>query len=171
MIGPADESSRRGGDTPVAHAQGTLAVSIRDADADDTARIVPLVVEMERHFTHRTPVDEASVARFLAQPQAGILLAERHGCVVGLLSWSITLDLYHAAPAGEIEDVVVKEDARGSGIGEALVRAALERFLAAGCAEASVITAPHNDTAQHVYRTAGLTEELLCLQRHFVRDG
>jgi ribosomal protein S18 acetylase RimI-like enzyme len=143
---------------------------LRDAGPGDEAAVVRLVVEMGRAFSRGTSIDEAFVGRYLAQPGARILLAVGPGGPLGLLSYSVTLDLYHAAPAGEIEDVVVTDAAQGRGIGEALVREAVRRLTEEGCAEISVITSRANRRAQRVYRRAGLDEELVCLQRHLIDD-
>ena len=143
-------------------------VAIREAGPGDEAAVVRLVVEMGRDFAHGTPVDEAFVRRYLDRAGAHILLAVGPEGPVGLLSYSVTLDLYHAAPAGEIEDVAVTPAAQGSGIGEALVREAMRRLVAEGCVEIGVITSRDNRRAQRVYRRAGLTDELVCLQRHFI---
>jgi ribosomal protein S18 acetylase RimI-like enzyme len=143
-------------------------VEIREAGAGDEAAVVGLVVEMGRDFAHDTTVDEAFVRRYLDQPGAHILLAVGPDGPVGVLSYSVTLDLYHAAPAGEIEDVAVTLAAQGNGIGEALVREAMRRLVAEGCAEIGVITSRDNRRAQRIYRRAGLTDELVCLQRHFI---
>jgi ribosomal protein S18 acetylase RimI-like enzyme len=145
-------------------------VAIREAGAGDEAAVVRLVVEMGRDFAHGTTIDEAFVRRYLEQPGARILLAVGPEGPVGVLSYSVTLDLYHAAPAGEIEDVAVTAPARGNGVGEALVREAMRRLVAEGCAEIGVITSRDNRRAQRVYRRAGLTDELVCLQRHLVDE-
>lgn len=162
-----------GGGTPAAGSRGRdlpAGVTIREAGPGDEAAVVRLVVEMGRDFAHDTPVDEAFVGRYLEQPGARILLAVGPEGPVGLLSYSITLDLYHAAPAGEIEDVAVTAAAQGGGIGEALVREAMRRLVGEGCAEIAVITSKDNRRAQGVYRRAGLTDELVCLQRHFIDE-
>jgi ribosomal protein S18 acetylase RimI-like enzyme len=156
----ADGEGRRPGAQPE--------VEIREAGAGDEVAVVRLVVEMGRDFSHGTTVDEAFVRRYLGQPGAHILLAVGPGEPLGMLSYSVTLDLYHAAPAGEIEDVAVTAAAQGHGIGEALVREAMRRLVAEGCAEIGVITSRDNRRAQRVYRRAGLTDELVCLQRHYI---
>jgi ribosomal protein S18 acetylase RimI-like enzyme len=147
-----------------------MGVTIREAGAGDETAVFGLVVEMGRDFAHGTPVDEGFVRRYLEQPGTRILLAVGPDGPVGLLSCSVTLDLYHAAPAGEIEDVAVTATAQSTGIGEALVREAMRRLVAEGCAEIGVITSRDNRRAQRVYRRAGLTDELVCLQRHFIDE-
>jgi ribosomal protein S18 acetylase RimI-like enzyme len=158
----ADVGDRRPGPQPE--------VEIREAGAGDESAVVRLVVEMGRDFAHGTTVDEAFVRRYLEQPGAHILLAVGPEGPVGVLSYSVTLDLYHAAPAGEIEDVAVTARVQGNGVGEALVREAMRRLVGEGCAEIGVIASRDNRRAQRVYRRAGLTDELVCLQRHFIDE-
>ena len=80
--------------------------AVRDADIGDETAIVRLVAEMGVGFHLPTGIDEGFVHRYLAQPEATILLAFESEQAVGC-SLSTRLDLYHAAPVGEIEDLTV----------------------------------------------------------------
>jgi ribosomal protein S18 acetylase RimI-like enzyme len=143
------------------------ATLVRDADAGDETVIVRLVNQMGVGLHFPTSIDEAFVPRYLAQPAATILLAFQGEQAVGLLALSTRLDLFHAAPIGEIEDLIVTAKARGSGVGELLMRTAVGRLEQLGCREINVLTARDNDAAQRLYRKAGLNDELVCLRRHF----
>ncbi len=68
-------------------------------------------------------------------------------------------------PAPHIRDAGAA-DARGQGIGGALVREAIEGAVRSGCAEISVSTMADNAAAQRLYRAHGLTDESLLLERH-----
>jgi len=144
-----------------------VAVIIRRARPGDEGSIVRLAHEMAEGEHDVSPLDEPYARRFLASPATGVLLAEDGGDVVGLLSYALVPGLYHAADSGLIELLVVTAPRRGEGIGRLLVDAALDLFVAAGCAEASVSTGETNDAAQRVYRDAGLTESSLLLETHF----
>jgi len=61
---------------------------------------------------------------------------------------------------------VVDEQARGQGIGRRLVEELLARGRAEGWAEVSVSTMPENAGAQRFYRSLGLTDEAVYLERH-----
>lgn len=144
-----------------------MTVTIREAGLDDAAALVRLVAEMATEEGSSSPIDERYARRFLTTPENGALLALDAGEAVGLLSYSITPGLYHAADSGLIQLLVVTHGRRGEGIGSRLVEAALHVFEEAGCAEASVSTGADNAPAQRVYREAGLTESSLLLEKHF----
>jgi ribosomal protein S18 acetylase RimI-like enzyme len=78
------------------------------------------------------------------------------GTVVGALS----LALYRIPTGlrGRIEDVVVDESARGQGIGEALVRAALEAAAEAGVRAVGLNSHPGREAANRLYRRLGFEQ-------------
>ena len=137
-----------------------MTVTIRPAGPGDEAVLVRLTQEMAAGEEDVSPIDEHYARHFLASPVSGVLLAEEAGEAVGLLSYALVPGLYHAADSGLIELLIVTASHRGRGVGRSLVDAALRVFREAGCAEASVSTGEANDPAQHVYREAGLTEDV-----------
>jgi ribosomal protein S18 acetylase RimI-like enzyme len=58
---------------------------------------------------------------------------------------------------GEVESLAVVPDARGKGIGSALVEASREHLRAAGCRYWTVSVMEENATAVHVYERAGFS--------------
>jgi ribosomal protein S18 acetylase RimI-like enzyme len=143
-----------------------MGLTIRDATTEDAPALLPLIAEMGVGFDRPSGADEDVVARYLAQPGYGILLAVRDGAVVGFLAHATTLDLYLGGPTGEIVDLLVTERARGAGVGTALVAEAVRRFDAAGCGEVRVVTDADNLAAIRVYAKAGIGGDLICLHRH-----
>jgi ribosomal protein S18 acetylase RimI-like enzyme len=85
----------------------------------------------------------------------------------GVLTYSVRPDLYHAAPTGLIEELVVRQSMRGQGVGGALLDELFSRLTALGCAEVSVTTMPDNAAAIEFYKAHGLTDEALFLEKHF----
>src|SRR4029077_11709244 len=71
------------------------------------------------------PPSAAELAEIIAAPGATVFVARLDGQVVGTLNL-VTLRVPTGGRAW-IEDVVVDDDARGHGAGEALTRAALEK--------------------------------------------
>ena len=87
--------------------------------------------------------------------EASVLLVARNrsGRIVGTL----TLALFRV-PTGLlswIEDVVVDEAARGSGAGEALVLAALDRARSAGAKSVDLTSRPSRQAANRLYLRIG----------------
>ncbi len=140
---------------------------IRKAAPEDAPAVVALVQEMAAAEGEPSPLGEEYARSYLAGQDRGALLAIEDGQAVGLLSYSVRPDLYHAGGSALIELLEVCAPYRGQGVGTALVRALLERLEEMGCAEVSVSTMPENAGAIRFYRALGLTEEALYLEKHF----
>jgi ribosomal protein S18 acetylase RimI-like enzyme len=140
---------------------------IRQANADDANIIANLVRALAQSAGETTQLDDHYARIYLAMQGCGVLLAEQAGEAVGLLSYSMRPNLYHAKACGLIEELVVREDARGHGIGTTLIHEALRLFESLGCAEVSISTMPENEGAQRLYRALGFTDEAVLLEKHF----
>jgi ribosomal protein S18 acetylase RimI-like enzyme len=80
-------------------------------------------------------------------------LPDGRGPIVGALALTI-----YRVPTGTravIEDVVVDEAARGGGVGEAMVRAALELAWSAGAAGVALTSNPGRAAANRLYQRIG----------------
>jgi ribosomal protein S18 acetylase RimI-like enzyme len=144
-------------------------VHVREARLSDAPHIVRLITELARTGGEESPITESYAARYLSCPGSSVLLAEVDGQVVGLLSYSACPNLFHAADSGLIEELIVSEDARGSGVGSALLSEVLRRLESMGCAEVSVSTMSDNTDAQRFYRLHGLVDEAVFLEKHFTK--
>ncbi|NLG48602.1 MAG: GNAT family N-acetyltransferase [Chloroflexi bacterium] len=140
---------------------------IREATPDDAETIVALIGELAAMEGETSPLTAGYAAAYLSRPGVGVLLAEEAGQALGLLSYGIRANLYHAGDTCVIDELVVREDARGRGVGSALLRAVISRAQAAGCAEISVSTMPDNARAIAFYRQHGFTDEAVYLEQHF----
>jgi ribosomal protein S18 acetylase RimI-like enzyme len=143
------------------------ATTIRAATPADAPAIVRLIGEHATSSGEQTPLTESYVATYLANSTSKILLAEVQSHVVGLLSYSIRPDLFHAGLSCMLEELIVEEAARGQGVGGALVTELFSRLVPLGCAEVSVTVMPDNHRAIKFYRTHGLIDEALYLEKHF----
>lgn len=78
----------------------------------------------------------------------------------GTLLGALSLALYRVPTGlkGTIEDVVVDESARGQGLGEALVRAALEAAAEAGAVSVGLTSRPGREAANRLYRRLGFEQ-------------
>lgn len=141
--------------------------TVRAAVSKDAAAICMLVRELAQANGEESVVTPEFVRGYLCSPGCAVLLAEAEGRVIGLLSYWIHPNLYHAGPTALIEELIVTSDMRGSGVGERLVTVAIEMARQAGCAEASVSTMFQNEHAQRFYRRLGFGDDALLLEIHF----
>ena len=143
-----------------------MSISITRAGPEDAADIAEMIQELARDGNWESPVTEAYARECLAHPGHGVLLAAENGETLGLISYSIRPNLYHAADSCLIEELIVRRQARGRGVGRALIEE-LERLAGARrCAEISVSTLPTNEGAIRFYRRLGFTDEALYLEKH-----
>jgi len=115
------------------------------------ARLIP---QLSRSAPAPTP-DELSA--IVASPATALLVARGDdGTIVG----SLTLVLFRI-PTGVrawIEDVVVDESVRGSGVGEVLNREALRLAAAAGAVTVDLTSRPSREAANRLYKRLGFVE-------------
>lgn len=143
-----------------------MTVSVRDAVPGDEPSIVALIGELGDGIDYPSPITEEFARSYLECPGQYALLAEEDGQAIGLLSYGIQPDLFHAAGACLIEELVVRGPDRGRGVGRALMTGVIDRARAAGCVEVSVSVMPDNEGAQRFYRSFGLVDEAVYLEMH-----
>ncbi len=139
---------------------------VRQAGPGDEAAVAALIQELGRSVDFPSLVTEDLARQYLEFPGCYALLAEEGGRAVGLLVYSIQPDLFHAANGCMIRELVVEEHARDRGIGSALMAEVLRRAEAAGCVEVSVSALADNEGALRFYRSFGLTDEAVFLEKH-----
>jgi ribosomal protein S18 acetylase RimI-like enzyme len=99
-------------------------LAFRYAEAADFAAVLDLASQLARHIEAETPpLTVAQFETYYLSPHAPmrLLLAVRDGQVVGMISWTLTHELYSADTRVYISDVSVDHAARGQGIGAALM--------------------------------------------------
>ncbi len=122
------------------------------ADDELVAALARLVPQLS---PQRTPPGLAELEELVASGTS-LFLARDGDAVLGML----TLVLYRVPTGlrGWIHDVVVDENARGRGAGEALTRAALEHARAEGAASVHLTTRPQREAANRLYRRLGFEQ-------------
>jgi ribosomal protein S18 acetylase RimI-like enzyme len=137
--------------------------TIREATRVDAAEVVRLI---QTSVDKGSPLTEDYVHEYLDSPKSKILLAEKGGKAVGLLSYSIRPDLWHATICCFIEEITVEESERGQGIGTRLINSVMEKMRNSNCAEVVLTVDKENIAAQRLYKRLGIDEELMCLEKH-----
>lgn len=106
--------------------------------------------------SHKIPPTWEELKQLIDSESSTLLVARESdgsGPIVGILCITV-----YRVPTGLrsiIEDVVVDERARRRGIGEALVRHAIELARAAGADGVSLTSNPQREAANQLYRTMG----------------
>lgn len=145
-----DQSSRRQG-----HTQRALAeLDVRPIGRQELEELLPLVAGYQRFYGAEPDVERNRnfFSRFLQPSDEGLLLgAWLDGGLVGFATLYWFFSSTKAAESVLMNDLFVREDARGAGIGKALINSALDQARRRGAAHLEWFTAPDNLAAQRLY--------------------
>lgn len=158
-----------------------MSVSIRTAGPADRETCIVLIDALNAF--EATLVDDRLTTRAAAEAaykravervvetKGRILLAEEDGLAVGLLVW--VTDVEHpyvredVRRYGQVADLIVVEDARGRGVGRALIAAAEALTREAGLKRLAIGALAANGSALATYRKAGFGDYLTILIKDF----
>jgi GNAT superfamily N-acetyltransferase len=125
------------------------------AEAADVAR---LIAGFRDWYGRDWPGDaslRASVDRIIERDDTEFLLGAVDGEPAGVVQLRFRWTVWWEAEDCWIEDVFVGEAARGSGLGRALVQAALDRAAERGCRRVDLDVDPGNAPARALYASLG----------------
>jgi GNAT superfamily N-acetyltransferase len=132
---------------------------IRPAVPDDSAMLVNLVRELAVYeqleaFARATP-DDFRAHLFGPERAAEAILAEVNGDAVGFAVFFTTFSTFRGRKDLYLEDLFVRHDRRGLGIGKALLAAVAQHAMARGCARLEWAVLNWNDPAIAFYVSVG----------------
>ena len=140
------------------------------ATPDEADDVVRLLAAFRAWMGRDRPTDASlrtSVDRLLRDPGTEFLLGSAdEGPATAIAQLRFRWTVWWAAEDCWIEDVFVTEAARGSGLGRAMVRAALDRAGERGCRRADLDTDPDNVAARRLYASLGFREGPQLYLRH-----
>ena len=134
-------------------------VEIAPIADEEFEQLLPLIAAYQR-FYKVDEIDEgrnrAFFRRFLAPSEDGLLLsARRDGRLVGYACLYWHFSSLEAAESVLMNDLYVIDEARGEGVGRALIEATAEVARERGVPYVEWSTAPDNTTAQRLYDSTG----------------
>ena len=143
-------------------------LTFRDATPDDIAIIVSLIHAGDARGTETPPLDPATLSdpryraafdEITADANHRLLVAERAGEVVG----TIQISFIPGMPAfgmkrGMLENVHIRADQRGTGLGTQMVSWAIERCREAGCGVVQLTSNKLRLDAHRFYEKLGFTK-------------
>ena len=136
-----------------------MANSIRPATSDDLSLIASFIRELAEYekLSHEVRFDEAALGQHLfgPRPYAEAVVGEIDGEPQGFALFFHTFSTFEGKPGIWLEDLFVRPDARGCGLGKALLlhvgRIALER----GCGRYEWSVLDWNEPSIRFYRALG----------------
>jgi GNAT superfamily N-acetyltransferase len=145
----------------------SAAVTLRDARRDEVPLIVAMLADDALGASREVNGDPLSARYYDAfdaiarEPNNRLFVAEREGEVVGTLQLTFIVGLSRqGAKRALIEAVRVARPYRGHGIGEAVVRAAIEIARGEGCGMVQLTSDKSRKDAHRFYERLGFVASL-----------
>lgn len=129
-------------------------VDVRPISQGDLEDLMPLIAGYQRFYDAAPDVERNRrfFARFLHPSDEGLLLgAWVDGALAGFATLYWFFSSTKATDVVLMNDLFVRKDVRGAGIGRALIARALEEARSRGAAHLEWFTAPDNLVAQRLY--------------------
>lgn len=147
----------------------TANIVIRPAHSGDLNSLVYLLENLfsiEEDFDFNERLQRKGLQIMLANELGCVLVAEAGDEVVGMCSGQLTVSTAEGGPAMLVEDVVVRKDFRGTGIGRRLMAWLAEWGKAKGASRFQLLADRNNSNALEFYKKLGWKmTELVCLRK------
>jgi GNAT superfamily N-acetyltransferase len=132
------------------------------AGADDVQTVASLLAGFRDHLGHSSPSDDSlarSASHLVGRSDTEFWLAAVDGDAgaAGMCQLRFRHSVWTGAEDCWLEDLFVREEARGGGLGRALVERSLERARERGCKRVELDTTEDNDTAIRLYESFGFS--------------
>lgn len=136
-----------------------MALAIRSAVAADAPLIIKLIADLAAYekLSHEAKASEADIARdlFGADPKAFCEIAEWDGRPVGFSLWFYTYSTFQGRYGIWLEDLFVEPEARGLGIGKALLVSLARRCVREGLGRFEWWVLDWNEPSIKFYKSQG----------------
>ncbi len=134
-------------------------MSIRPASAADLPLIAQFIRDLADYerLAHEVRFDEAVLGDrlFGARPYAEVLIGEIDGSPQGFALFFHNFSTFEGKPGVYLEDLFVRPEARGSGLGKALLAALAQISIQRDCARLEWWVLDWNDPAISFYKKLG----------------
>ena len=130
------------------------------ASPDEADAVARLLIGFRDWYGRSDPPDEtfhSGVERLIAEPDTEYLLAAAGTEPGGVCQLRYRYGVWMAREDCWLEDLFVREEDRGAGLGEALVAAAVERARVRGCGRIELDVSESNTSAWALYERMGFS--------------
>jgi len=147
---------------------------ITPATKNDIPQLVSLLgilFSQEADFRPDADKQARGLSQIIDSPQAGIILVARDGNeIVGMVNLLFTISTAEGGPVCWLEDMVVRPEQRGSGLGSRLLEAAIAHARAHGFLRITLLTDKDNSGARRFYQRNGFIESGMMALRLSLRQ-
>lgn len=139
-------------------------ISVWRAEPHEAEAVARLIVEFRDHLGLDWPSANAFLAgveRLIEDPHSAFLLAapDEDSPPAGVAQVRFRYGLWWAADDCHLEDLFVRADARGGGVGRALVQGVVELAVERGCRRVELDVNEANAAALAVYESFGFSAQ------------
>ena len=136
-----------------------MTLSIRPATSADLSLIAQFIRDLAEYekLAHEVRFDEAVLGErlFGLRPYAEVLIGEIDGLPQGFALFFHNFSTFEGKPGVYLEDLFVRPEARGSGLGKALLAALAQIAIERDCARLEWWVLDWNDPAIRFYKKLG----------------
>lgn len=136
-----------------------MSLSIRPAERADLAIIAQFIRDLAEYerLAHEVRFDEAVLGDrlFGARPYAEVLIGEIDGTPQGFALFFHNFSTFEGRPGIYLEDLFVRPEARGSGLGKALLQRLAALAVERDCARLEWSVLDWNEPAINFYKSLG----------------
>jgi GNAT superfamily N-acetyltransferase len=127
-----------------------------EADIPELIDLLAVLFSIEQDFSPDPDKQRRGLATLLASPTGHIAIArDTSSRAVGMATAQLVISTAEGAPSAWVEDVVVREDFRGKGLGRALLDAVLAWARSQGALRAQLLADLDNAPALAFYDRVG----------------
>lgn len=138
----------------------------RLADLDRLTALLEQLFAIEKDFAFDNEKQRRGLAMLIANEWATVQVAETDGIVVGMCTGQITISTAEGGPALLVEDVIVDEERRGTGLGAGLLAAVAEWGATRGAHPLQLLADRNKQAGLTFYEKQGWRRtELICLRK------
>ncbi len=142
-----------------ARGERTAGFSIREANESDVGVILQLIRELAEYekLSHEVTATEAGLRErlFGPRPYAEVLIAELDGATAGFALFFHNFSTFLGKPGIYLEDIFVRPEYRGRGIGKAFFQRLAQLALERDCGRLEWAVLNWNEPALAFYRSLG----------------
>ncbi|MDD3884239.1 MAG: GNAT family N-acetyltransferase [Gallionella sp.] len=144
-----------------------MSIHIESANTDDVNALVELLnvlFSIEQDFTPDETSQRIGLQLLLNSQDQGRIFVARHpqAGVVGMVSAQLVISTAMGAPSAWIEDMVIRDEFRGQGLGKLLLEKAAEWAKSKGAKRIQLVADSDNAPALGFYKNLGWEPTRLC---------
>jgi [ribosomal protein S18]-alanine N-acetyltransferase len=124
------------------------------------------VGQIERDSFPERPYTRLDFAYFLLTAREGFIVASKDGSVVGYV-----IAITRGREEGSIQSIAVSPESRGKGVGELLMRSAMDSLAGRGCERVHLLVDASNEAAIRLYRRLSFTETGRVVRGYYPNGG